>query len=161
MLTGNPSVDSLFSASRFRNGIQTAMRMGLPQAVEKRATFKWMSEKTFEVADTRNNPYDFSNVPTFEVARDELVASLTMPVAVEFFSTRTSSGDTAVGDFDVTKVKIILLDDEYVQIVDDNLGLPNIVTLDDSNYSFDFEQPPEALFDVTIHSVFFTARDES
>lgn len=160
METGDSRQDA-FNGARFRDAISFAMQMGIPDTASQRITFQWSSEPAFANADTKGNPYDFTDSPTATITAPDQVASLTLPVTWEFSSTRSSSGDTPVGNFDVTRIKVTVLDTQYDLITDVNLGLPDLLLIDGNTYVIDYYAPPQGLFDVTIHDIFGTARDES
>lgn len=160
METGD-SRQNAFNAARFRDGIEFAMQMGIPNTAADRVTFRWASEPAFADADTKGNPYDFTDAPTSTVSAADQVASLTLPVTFEFSSTRSSSGDTAIGSFDVTRIKVTVLDTHFALITDANLGLPDQIVAGGNTYIIDYYAPPQGLFGVTIHDVYATARDES
>jgi len=160
MQTGD-SRQSGFNAERFRDGIRFAMRMGLPDTPTERVTFQWNPDEDFAIADVRQKPYDFSVSPTSSVTVDDAVTSLSLPVAVEFFDSKSSSGETPLGDMDIARVKITILDEEYDSLVDDNLGLPDKVTVDGNDYTVDYFAPPVGMFDVTVYTAYCSAVDES
>lgn len=160
METGDPR-QGAFSAEKFRDGIKFAMRMGLPDTESERITFQWTSENTWALADARKRPYDFTAAPDSTVSAPDIPASLTVPATVEFFETRSTSGETTVGNFDSTKLKVTILDDEYAIITDMNLGLPDKATVDGDLYTVDFIAPPVGLFDVTVYTIYLSAVDES
>lgn len=150
-----------FSATAFRDAIHFAMQMGIPGTVSERVTFQWTPEETYASADTKGSPYDWTDTPTASTTATDIPASLTVPVAIEFFDAKSSSGETVMGDFDVGRLRVTVLDTEYTQITDMNLGLPDLVLVDGNTYTVDYFGPPVGLFDVTIYTVFCSSRDES
>ena len=161
MKTSDSAANAAFSATAFRNGIKTAMQLGLPGTESERVTFTWNAEKTYTIADTRSNPYDWTATPATETSAADVPASLTVPVAYEFLDAKTASGDTRIGEFDSPRIKILVLDDEYAKITDQNLGLPDGLTIDGNSYVIEYWAPPQGLFDVTIYTCYAMARDES
>lgn len=160
MKTGD-SRENAFNAARFRDGVGFAMKMGIPDTLAERVTFFWDSVKTYTDADTKGEPYNWTDSPTATVSATSVPVSLTVPVAVEFFDSKSSSGDTVLGDFDIGRVRVTMLDTAYAQLDDANLDKPDGLTIDGNIYDIDYWGPPVGLFDVTIYSVFASARDES
>ena len=150
-----------FNAVEFRDAIHFAMSMGLPGTTSERVTFQWVSEETYDSADTKGSPYDWTDTPSATTSATDVPASLTVPVAFEFFDAKSSSGETSMGDFDIGTLRITILDTEYTQITDMNLGLPDLVLVDGNTYTIDYFSPPIALFTVTVYTAFCSARDES
>lgn len=161
MQTSDSSVNALFDADLFRTAIHTAMQIGIPGTVSQRVSFQWDTEDTYITADTRDDPYDWTDSPTSSVSAPDIPASLTVPVAIEFFDAKSSSGQTTIGDFDIGTIRITMLDTEYALLTDANLGLPDTVIVDGNTYTVDYFSPPIALFTVTTHTAFCSARDES
>lgn len=161
MQTSNSSANAAFNAAAFRAGIKTAMQMGIPGTESERVTFYWDAEKTYTNPDTRSKPYDWTAAPATETTAVDQVASLTLPVAFEFLDAKAASGDTTVGSFDSPRMKITILDDEYAMLVDQNLGLPDGLTVDGNTYLIEFWAPPSGLFNVTVYTCYAVARDES
>jgi hypothetical protein len=161
MQTSNSSANAAFSATAFRAGIKTAMQLGLPGTQSERATFYWNTESSWTTADTRGKPYDWTAAPDSETTASDVVTSLTVPVAVEFLDAKAQSGDTTVGSFDSPRLKVTILDDEYTALTDQNLGLPNGMTIDGNTYLIEYWAPPQGLFEVTVYTAFAVARDES
>lgn len=152
---------SAFSAARFRDGIKFAMRMGIPTQVPERVTFKWPVNKTYASADVRGVPYDFSTSPASTTQTADVPISLTLPCAVEFAESRSTSGETSVGSFDTASLKLTLLDDEYTQLQHETLGLPTDLLVNGNDYKIDYYAPPLGLFDVSVYQIYASARDES
>lgn len=150
-----------FDSTKFRDAIGFAMKMGLPGTASERVTFQWDPSNTYAAADQKGNPYDWTSSPTASVTAADLVASLALPAAVEYTDSKSSSGDTTIGDFDKGRIKITILDTQYALITDGDLGLPDSVLVDGNTYNVDYFIPPTALFDVTVYSLYCTARDES
>lgn len=160
METGDPR-QRAFSASRFRDGIEFAMQMGLPQTESERATFLWKDVNTYSLADSKGSPYDWTQPADTTVSAPDVPSGLTVPITLEFFDSRAASGDTVLGDFDKSRIKIFMLDTSYAIIMDQNLGLPDSIIADGNTYDIEYWAPPSALFDVTTYTVYATARDET
>lgn len=160
MKTNDPRENS-FSAARFRDAIDFAMSMGIPQDESHRVTFVWKGTKAYTDADTRRSPYDWTDTPSATTTATDVPLSLAVPAAVEFYDAKSASGESAMGDFDIGRVRITMLDTSYAQLVDDVLGLPDECSIDGATYTVDYWMPPMGLFDVTIHTCFAAALDES
>ena len=93
MQTSNSTVNAAFSATKFRDGIKTAMQIGLPGTQSERVTFFWDSEKSYTVQDTRSKPYDWTVAPATTTSAADIPASLTVPAAVEFLDAKSAPGD--------------------------------------------------------------------
>ena len=160
METGDPR-QGAFNAAEFRSAIRFAMQMGTPETQSDRVSFQWADENTYTFSDTKGNPYDWTDSPTTTTSAVDVPISLTVAAAVEFFDAKSSSGETAMGDFDIGTLRITLLDVDYASIIDQNLGLPDTVIVDGNTYTVDYFGPPVGLFDVTVYTAFASARDES
>jgi hypothetical protein len=134
--------------------------MGLPTDAAERVTFVWKDVNTYAQEDSRNAPYDFSAAPQTTVAAADIPASLSVPCAVEFRGSKTTSGTTLVGELNSATIELTLLDTSFDQITDTNLGLPDMVTVDGSTYDIDYWSPPVALFVVDVYQCTASARDE-
>lgn len=141
-----------FDAAAFRAAIRSAMDMGLPNATNERATFRWAVEKTFATADPAGQPYTFNTAPASTVVRPDV----RIPVAVEFSARPAGSTDTSLGEFDTSRVIITILDEDYEQVEG-----ANEVLLGGNAYDVQFVGPPLGLFSVTVYQVYAEARDES
>lgn len=104
--------DTGFVAAEFREAIRFAMRMGSPNAVQEKATFRWLKSQTFDPQDPARRPYRWND----PVVSDTTPADVTLDeVAVEYHPSRTQSG-TDVGTFVPLKADMTLLDEEYALI---------------------------------------------
>lgn len=142
-----------FDPIAFRTAIRFAMNMGLPNASEERATFQWTSSHTYDQNDPNYRPYDWTSNPITTDSHPDVQ----VPVAVEFSLRATSSsGDTAVGKFENSRVIITALDEDYEEI----RGADQVL-LGENTYYVDFVEPPIGLFEVTVYRIHCTARDET
>ena len=141
-----------FDAAAFRDSIQFAMNMGLPETESERVTFRWTPEKDYTIEDPGGNPYDYTATPTNTVAP----ADVQVNAAVEFVTRTTLSGGTAVGEFNTPRAVITLLDVDYADVE----GADKVL-LGGNTYYVDFVAPPIGLFDVTIYQIHCSAGDES
>jgi hypothetical protein len=142
MAGSNPA----FDATAFRTAIKSAMAMGAPTSVQERATFRWVTAKTFNIDDPAGRPYDWGQAP----ATSTTTADVQIDCAVEF--TSTSSTTNAVGQFEKARATITVLDEDYVKII----GADQVI-LGGDTYVIDFVEPPIGLFEVTIYQVHCSA----
>lgn len=144
---------SAFDADVFRDAIRFAMSMGLPDTESERITFRWTPQKSYSIADPAGNPYSWDQTPSEVVEHDDVQ----VPAAVEFTS-RASGGvvGSPFGEIDSPRIVVTLLDEDYEQVRGADL-----VILNDSVYVVNFVKPPDGLFDVTIYTLYCTARDEN
>lgn len=150
--TTPPGFGSGFDPDAFREAIRATMTMGLPETVSERATFRWKTERTYDVEDQKHNPYSWDDTPATELAYDDV----RVPVAVEFSSGYGVAGGTTIGQFDATRVVITVLDVDYALIEGADL-----VLLGGNTYNIDYIAPPVGLFEVTVYMIHATAQDES
>lgn len=141
-----------FDAARFRTAISNTMLMGLPESTAERATFRWTTEKTYSVADAAGQPFDWTAAPATTTSH----VDVQVPVAVEFSGNVRGSADTVIGQFDVPKAIITILDTDYPSVE----GADQVI-LGGNTYVVDFVAPPIGLFGVTIYQIFTHALDES
>jgi len=112
--------------------------------------------------DVNSNPWDWTTAPNTTTSAADVPASLTVPVSIEFLGqTGGAGGGTNVGNFNVPRIKLTILDEEYATLTDANLGLPNGFTVDGSTYDIEYWAPPVGLFDLSVYSCFAVARDEA
>lgn len=149
----DPTFGAGFNASEFRDAIRNTMMMGLPDSTAERITFKWDTEREYEVTDNSGMPFRWDDDPTTVVEHDDVQ----IPAAVKFVSRAASGGNqTPFGDIDNSRVEITVLDVDFELVRG-----ANKVTFDSNDYYIDFIKPPDGLFDVTIYTLYATAEDES
>ena len=140
-----------FNADAFRDAIRFSMTLGLPQAEQLRATFRWSAVKNYQIEDPEGLPYNFNSTPTEVVDTPDDVQ---VPVAVEF--AEGSMEGNSVGEFISSKAILTILDIDYSLVEG-----ADTVLLGGGKYKIDFVAPPIGLFDVTIWQLYLTALDES
>lgn len=145
--------DPRFNAALFRQNIHFAMTMGLPTAVEDRATFQWDTARTFQRPDSGGKPLDWTSTPTSETVYPDVQ----IPVAVEYRNALEEG--TVVGEFDKTKATLTVLDVDYAQLIVGDV-MANRVLLGQDSYSIKYVVPI-ALFDVGVYQIYAEAIDES
>lgn len=149
-----------FPAQEFRAGIREAMLMGFPGATLQRPTFRWVTERTFTgagVSPVSGRPYDWGKQP----AASAKVADLQV-TCVAIQAKPSMDLATAVGEFDETKLTVVLLDDEYDELLTHGAGdLPDVILLGATEYTNVIELQTMGLFDVDVHTLFGSAADTS
>lgn len=151
--------DSRFNAASFRENIKFAMRMGLPDDEDQRITFHWVPSRTFSQADSAGQPLEWDDTPATEDAPDDFQCDC----AIEFASAsaiNTTAG-TGVGEFDVTRGVVTILDSDWEDVLANGGRVPDEVTMDGNRYVIKFVSPPFGLFEVTIYQINIEALDES
>lgn len=138
-----------FDAVAFRDGILTAMVMGLPNAVLDQPTFLiYPPRDSDDEVDVGGNPYDWQP-STSEPER------VLIPCAVEV--TRGAGGEmTQVGAFTPSDALLTVLDIHYPQIE----GFSEVL-LGSDTYVYVKQMPPLGLAEVTVHQFLVRARSES
>lgn len=146
-----------FDAATFRTAIKNTMKMGSPNTVEQKATFRWKTFRAFSGSDSSGKPWVKDAVPVYEVSYPDVQ----IDCAVEFITRSTLSGGTAVGDFDTPRAIITVLDVDYVKIAQTSeTDGADLVLLGGATYKIDFVAPPIALFDVDVYQIHCSAVDE-
>lgn len=140
-----------FDATAFRDAIEFAMTMGLPQDTNERPTFHFEPTKAYvdrngdPVVDPRvdqdGNPID-PNIRVTTTPPDPVQ----IPCAVEFSTSRPD--ERPVGSFKATKATITILDTHWPQVED-----AIEVSLGGDRYAISYEHPPPGLFDATVHMI--------
>lgn len=150
--------DGRFDAGAFRDAIRFAMTMGLPQSTQERATFQWDTQRTFQRPDSGGSPYDWTATATTTITYPDVQ----IPVAVESpgGAQAGTMDDTPVGQFDIQRVIITILDQDFEEIVVGGV-MANRVLLGETPYEIDFVAPPLGLFEVTVYQLHAKAVDES
>lgn len=140
-----------FDSALFRTQIRATMTMGLPGSVADRATFRWSADKTYSNQDSDAKPWLWTESSVTDVVH----ADVQIPVAMELLRTVEQDG-TSLGDFNIVKAILTILDVDYVSVVG-----ADTVLLGQDEYNIDFVEPPIGLFDVTVYRIHLRAMDES
>lgn len=141
-----------FDAAKFRDAIRNTMVMGMANTAADEATFRWTTKNNYAPESPLHDPYTWTQATTSSVSHPDVV----VPVAVEFSARPSASLETAVGEFDVSRAIITLLDVDYALIEGADL-----VVLGGNTYIIEFVAPPMGLFDVDVYQIYAAARDES
>lgn len=145
-----------FDAAAFRDAIHFAMRMGAPEAVNERLTFRWTPRDTFTVADPAGRTYDWTQAPTATTT----ITDIQLDCAWKFAGGPTA--ENPMGQFDQTKIEVTLLDEEYQALLAHSGGdMPDLIVAGGNDYVLAYMPPPNGLFDVTVYTLYAEARDES
>ena len=148
--------DPGFDADAFRDAIRFAMSMGAPEDTTKRVTFRWTEQKSYTRADSGGKPWNFNEVPVATEEYDDVQVDC----AVEFGARPASIRDTTIGQFDPSLVTVTVLDEQYEEIMANDV-MPDLIVIDGNEYEISFLEPPIGLFEVTVYRFVAEARDES
>lgn len=140
-----------FNAANFRDIITSTMTMGLPNAVDERATFRWTPGHTWASSDLAGSPWDWSDPPETTTT----LPDVQIPVALEFTSRQSGSREEAFGRFDASRAKVYIQDQHF-----DEVKGADIVWIHDTEYFVMMLEPPVGLFDFTLYTLVLEARDE-
>lgn len=146
-----PGFGSGFNPDTFRENIKNTMRMGSPQSVAERATFRWRAKKTYTgKTDVKGKPYDLAAAATPSVDNKPDVQ---IDCAIEI-EDRNPNG-TPIGQFNTPKATLTVLDEDYALIE----GAEEVL-IGGNTYTINYTEPM-GLFSVTVYTIHATARDES
>jgi hypothetical protein len=146
-----PGFGSGFNADTFRTNIKNTMRMGSPQSIPDRVTFRWKTKKNFATkTDLKGKPYDLAATATIP---EDAKPDVQVDCAVEI-EDRNASG-TPIGQFNTPKATITVLDEDYALIE----GAQEVL-IGGNTYSINYTEPV-GLFSVTVYTIHCTAKDES
>lgn len=143
-------VPAAFDRTKVREALLFAMRMGMPNAVNERVTFKWNNAKTFSSEDPAGRPYSWAATPDTEVTTGDVQ----IECAVEFQSRPAGSRDTPFGQFDTSRGIITMMGEEY-----DLIKTADYCTINQSDYDISFPGPVIGLFDLDVVQLYLEARD--
>lgn len=131
--------------------------MGVPEDEGKRLVWHWEVTKEYASQDPAEKPYDWTEVPSSQTPGnpDEVDGELIVDYAIEFAPSQ-SGIQTTVGEFDLSKATVTLLDVDYELV-----KTADFCTIEDSIYDIEFVSPPMGLFEATVFQVFIRARDEA
>lgn len=140
-----------FDGDAFREGIWTAMAVGLPPELEDQPAFVKPAAVVQDAneRDTDGVPLDWRQ-PRSKVGPDTVVQ---VPCAVEYFDAMGQA--MAFGAISATKVVLTLLDHDYELVK----GFSYVV-LGGNKYLYDRTEPPLGMVDVTIWRVHCDSDDE-
>jgi hypothetical protein len=146
-----PGFGSGFNADTFRTNIKNTMRMGSPQSVPERVTFRWRTKKNYAgKTDKKGKPFDLAAAATIPA---DAKADIQIDCAVEI-EDRNPAG-TPLGQFNTPKATITVLDEDYALI-----DGAHEVLIGENTYTINYTEPV-GLFSVTVYTIHATARDES
>ena len=152
--------DARFPAAKFRTAIKNAMRMGAPEDTNKRVTFHWRVDKTFQRKDSGGDPISWTATPVTVDNPPDVQVDCSLTFTGQKSGTRTAPDGTAVAEFDTTHGVITLLDVDYAQIFSGGRRADQVV-IDRDTYDIQFVAAPYALFDVTCYDLHIESVDES
>lgn len=107
-----------FDPNQFREAIWTAMRMGSPNVVTDKATFRWRPVRTFAPQDPAHRPYNWGQAPVTDDPHPEVMLE---EVAIEYSPISSARAGpvagTPVGVFAPRVAELTILDTQRAQIV--------------------------------------------
>lgn len=103
-------------AEVFRTNIRAVMRIGSPNVIADKATFRWDKVRTYAPQDPLQKPYDWAQVPTADLSHPDVVVD---EVAVEYAAGRTIEG-TAVGTFVPLRAELTIFDVDHALVAGAN-----------------------------------------
>lgn len=138
-----------FNGDVFRNAIQFVFEMAEPPEEGLAIMFHFPDVTTVDApSDGDLVPFD----PAERFVRSTR-APVHVPCNVEFAS--ASDEPTAFGSVVPAKVKVLLLDEDYVKVKD-----ASFVVVNGDRYNRQLEEPSFGLFDVGLHTMVFIAENE-
>lgn len=142
-----------FDGDAFRDGIRLAFTMGQPPSLddpaEAQLAFHFPSQLLYTgPVDGDGVPFD----PNSTVTR-VIPAPVTVPCGIEY----TSAADeaTAFGTVLPSRVKVTLLDEDYVKVKD-----ASYVVIGGEKYVYHHSEAPRGLFDVGLYTLTFVAEND-
>ncbi len=151
MATPNSSrgIPYQFNGDQFRNAIQFVFEMAAPPISADQLTFHFTETVTYTGrADGDKVPFD----PGETVVRQSR-QPVQVPCDVEYVN--ASEDPTSFGLVVPTRLKILLLDEDYEKVKDSSF-----VVMGGDRYNRLYEPPSFGLFDVGLHTLVFQAENE-
>lgn len=146
-----------FDAAAFRAEIRATMMMGLPVDEAARPTFSFPHDVVYENEDTGGDPFDWT-APVAAAGGGGGTTGPRPPVQVPCALEEAggSEYETGLGIINEDEILLTVLDVDHA-LID---GFDE-VEIGGNTYRYTKELPPRGLWDVTIHQIVVTARDES
>ena len=149
-----------FDATEFRDGIELAMTMSLPNEESLRATFHF--PLTTSYVDQNGDPVINPKVdqdgspldPSIRIVRTPSADPVQVPVAIEFAV--ATPQELPVGQFEPTRATLTILDRHWPAVQD-----AHEVSLGGDRYVIAYRLPPIGIFEATIHQVQCYAKSET
>lgn len=159
-----------FIADEYRTNMRRVLAMALAQDQMLRPIFLFPRERTYSEPDAGGQPFDWtkpaltdSSVPDGEkvVYSGEADDEVAVGIADAGGRGGTQTNETAFADFDAERRVLSMLDVDYAKIVvaGDRLNTFDRVRIGGSLYSWQFEEEPTGLFEVTWHKIVVQAID--
>jgi hypothetical protein len=139
-----------FNGPAFRNAIRFVNEMAAPPLPADQLVFHFTAAVAFAgYSDGDQVPFN----PAEAVTRT-IPAPISVPCSVEF--TPAADVPTAFGTVVPAKIKVLLLDEDYLLVAD-----ASYVVSDGDRYNRQFVPPSFGLFDVGLHEMTFVAENET
>lgn len=153
-----------FPAAEFREGIQFAMLMAIPNRVELRTTFRWKDAKSYPRTDPAGRPYSHDAAPTATSSIADLQLTVATVPGEPGRTGRTNAAPvgpmTPIGQFEQSKITVILLDKQWDELMAHSGDkLPDEIVAGGTTYINVIEAMPIALFPVDIRTLYAVAPD--
>lgn len=150
--------DPRFNATQFRDAIHFAMSMGKPGSTLDQLVFVWTDRNTYAEEGPPSAPFDWTDTPV----TSHTWGPVTVACAYEIAYRQSESVGTPLGTFDQPLLTVTILDTDYPDIFDDaDVRADQIVLPDRGTFEIMFEAPPVALFEVTVHTLYARALEQS
>jgi hypothetical protein len=141
-----------FPEAEFRDAIRQTMLMGMPESDAEKLVWHWDRQKTWEPQSPSGHPYNLNATPVTDLpgstAQDPEDDGLIVDYILEDNNTEQTD-TTQLGLIDFGKIKITIFDTDWERV-----KTADYATIGDTRYQIDTTAPPEALFGVTMHTIF-------
>lgn len=152
MATPNPSrgIPYQFNGPVFRNAIRFVFEMAAPPLTGDQLMFHFTAAVAFAgFSDGDQVPFNPAEIVTRTIP-----PPVSVPCDVEF--TPAADTPTAFGTVVPAKIKVLLLDEDYLLVEDASYVVSN-----GDRYNRQFLPPSFGLFDVGLHEMMFVAENET
>lgn len=141
-----------FDAAAFRDGVRTAMVMGASPVDDEKVLFHFASQLVY----TGGGKIDADGVPFDPATTVQRVTPppVHVPCAVEYVD--APSVPTNVGFIAPTKLRITLLDEDYLKVE----GTTHVTVAGDV-YRYRRTEPPKGIFDAGLYVLHFVAENDT
>lgn len=148
------AVSPIIPVDVVREGIRSAMAMGMPVEEEERPTFYFDSTKVYDYVDEAGKPFDWSVSPTVSKNPGPTRALCSWEFSAPLG--RQAAHETPVGQFNPTTLILTVLDEDF----DEVRGF-RYVTIgpSDDKWWFRFYQPAVGLGDMTVYRITCSAKE--
>lgn len=141
-----------FDKAAFREGILFAMGMGRPNDATGVTRFRWLPQRTYNPQDGDDQPLDWSATP---VTDSGAIADHEVAVAVQNGRPGDTDTENPVGSFDDSIITVIVLAEEWQDLLAHGGRRPDQVVHGPKLYTIDWDgtPPPIGLFDEDVYQL--------